>query len=94
LQTKLTQRAKISERSVIVVRGGKRVRLPLVRRRRRKRLTSKQKNAIRRGAKKRKMKRGQIARARKKSLKLRKRGNLKRNTNKRLKVAGTSDKKF
>jgi hypothetical protein len=34
---------EISERSVIVVRGGKRVRLPLVRRRRRKRLTSKQK---------------------------------------------------
>lgn len=80
----------VSERSVVVVRGGKKVRLPVVRRKRKRRLTPKQKSAIKRGAKKRKSRKGAIQRKRKRSLKLRKRSGLKSVKNKRLKVAGTS----
>jgi hypothetical protein len=65
------------ERSLVVVRGGKRVKLGVVRKRKKKRLTSKQKAGILKGVRKRKSKKGQIARTRKKSLKLRKRLNLK-----------------
>lgn len=81
---------ELDERSIVVVRGGKKVRLPVVRRKRRKRLSSKQKRAIRKGVRTRKRKASQIARKRKRSLKVRKRSSLKRNTNKRLKVKGTS----
>jgi hypothetical protein len=80
----------VSERSVVVVRGGKKVRLPIVRRKRKKRLSAKQKNAIRRGARKRKAKKATIQRKRKRSLKLRKRSGLKGVTNKNLKVQGTA----
>ena len=81
---------EMSERSVVVIRGGKKVRLPVVRRKRKRRMTAKQKNAIRRGAKKRKAKKGQIQRKRKRSLAIRKKSGLKSVKNKRLKVAGTS----
>lgn len=80
----------VSERSVFVVRGGKKVKLALVRRKRRKRLTPAQRAGVRKAVRKRKAKKGQINRSRKKSLKLRRRSKLKRNTNKRLKVRGTS----
>lgn len=85
---------RIEERSVVVVRGGKKVRLPLVRKRRRRRLSAKQKVAIRRGAKKRKQKARSIARKRKKSLKIRKRSGLKRQKpGSRVKTQGTSTSK-
>lgn len=88
------EEGEIQERSVVVIRGGKKVRLPLVRKRRRRRLTAKQKAAIKRGARKRKAKSGAISRKRKRSLKLRKRNNLKGpGRNSRLKVAGTSTSK-
>lgn len=83
-------KSEMSERSVVVVRGGKKVRLPVVRRRRKKRLTAKQRAAIKRGVRKRKQKKSAIARKRKRSLKLRKRSGLKKNTNKNLKTKGTS----
>lgn len=86
--------AELEERMVTVVRGGKKVRIPVVRKVRRKKLTSKQKQAIRKGVRKRKMKAGQIARKRKKSLKLRKRAGLKNNKlGKFKKTAGTSNRK-
>lgn len=76
----------VDEASTVVVRGGKKVRLALVRRKRKKRLTPKQKAGFKKAARKRKAKSGQISRKRKKSLKLRKRSGLKVNKNKRLKV--------
>ncbi len=76
-----------------VIRDGKKVKKKLVRQKRRKRLTAKQKQGIRKGVRSRRAKKGQIARKRKKSLKIRGRKNLKRNTNKRMKVAGTSSRK-
>ncbi len=78
----------VDERKAVVVRGGKKVKVALVRRKRKKRLTSKQKAGIRKGARKRKAKKGAIARKRKKSLKLRKRLKLKKKDNKRFKVSG------
>lgn len=86
-KTKLAE--AIDERTTTVVRGGKRVKIALVRRRRRKRLTSKQKQAIRKGVRTRKKKKGQIKRKLKKSLKIRKRLGLKKNKNKSVKVKGT-----
>jgi hypothetical protein len=80
---------EIEEAKVTVIRGGKKVRLALVRKKRKKRLTPKQKQGIRKGVMKRRAKKGQISRKRKKSLKIRKRMNVKGNKNKRLKAAGT-----
>lgn len=84
--------SEMSERSTQVIRGGKKVRLAVVRRKRRKRLTPKQKAAIRKGVRKRKTKKSAIQRKRKKSLKLRKKLGIKRLKNKRMKVAGTAAK--
>ena len=78
-----------------VVRGGKVVRLPLVRRKRRRILTGKQRQGIRKAALKRKAKAGQIKRKRAKSLRLRRNQNVKKrsgDTN-RFKVAGGADRK-
>ena len=68
----------LDERSVVVTRGGKRVKLSVVRRKRRKRLTAKQRQGIRKSVLKRKAKKTQIQRKRKRSLNLRKRMGLKR----------------
>jgi len=78
------------EAQTTVVRGGKKVRVVLVRRKRRKRLSPKQKAGIRKGVLKRRSQKGAIQRKRKKSLKLRKRLNIRKRTNKRFKVQGTS----
>lgn len=84
----------ISEVKKRVIRGGKAVRLSVVRKKRRKRITGKQKAALRKAARKRKMKGSQIQRKRKKSLKLRKRLGLKKSKlGKHRKVAGTADRK-
>lgn len=81
---------KFDEAMVTVIRGGKKVKLALVRKTKKKRLTSAQKAGIRKGVLKRKAKKGEISRNRKKSLKVRKRTNVKNtNVNKRLKAAGT-----
>jgi hypothetical protein len=86
--------SEIEERMVTVVRGGKKVRIPVVRKVRRKKLTPKQKQAIKKAVRKRKMKAGQIARKRKKSLALRKRSGLKKNKfTKYQKAQGTADRK-
>ena len=78
----------------IVVRGGKKVKLPIVMKKKRRVLTSKQRAGLKRAALKRKQNKVQINRKRAKSLKLRKRSNIKK---KKLapgqKVAGTSDRK-
>lgn len=81
------EETELSERSAVVVRGGKRVKLPVVRRRRKKRLSAAQKAGIRKAAMKRKSKQSQINRNRKKSTKLRSRLKLK-------KAASGSRKKF
>ena len=78
-----------------VVRGNKVVRLPLVRRKRRRVLTGKQRQGIRKAVLKRKAKAGQTARKRKRSLRLRKSQNVKKrsgNTN-TFKVAGGANRK-
>lgn len=62
----------IQERFATVVRGGKRVRLPVVRRKRRKYLSSKRKLGFRKAALKRKTKKTRTARKLKRSLKRRK----------------------
>jgi hypothetical protein len=67
----------IDERSIVVIRGGKRVRKKLKRKKRKKRLSAKRKLSIRKGVRKRRLKRAQIARKRKKSLKIRNRAKLK-----------------
>lgn len=85
--------SEIEERSVSVVRGGKKVRKKLVRRKRRKRLSSKAKAANRRGARKRKLTKTATNRKRKKSMKIRKRLGVKQNKVKGQKIAGTSDRK-
>lgn len=81
---------ELDERQTVVIRNGKKVKVALVRRKRKKVRTSKQKQGAKKAARKRKTKQGAINRKRKKSLKLRKRSNLKTNKNKRLKVAGGS----
>jgi len=83
----------IEEANTFVIRNGKKVKKKLVRSKRRKILTAKQKAGIRKAVKSRRAKKGQTARKRKISNKLRKRMKLKKNTNKRLKVAGTSSRK-
>lgn len=85
---------EIDERKVSVVRGGKRVRLPVVRRKRRRIMTGKQRAAARRGARKRKARKSAIGRKRKKSLRVRRRMNIKSpNLGKHRKAAGTADRK-
>ena len=87
----LTQES-IDERKISVIRGGKRVRLDVVKKKRRKRLTGKARASIRRAVRKRKAKRSRTARKLKRSLKIRKRQGLKTpKMSKRMKVAGTKD---
>lgn len=62
-----------SGRKISVIRGGKRVRLPVVRKIRKKVLSGKQRAAVRKGVRKRKLVQSRINRKRKRSLKVRKR---------------------
>lgn len=71
----------------VVVRGGKRVRLPLVRRRRRRRLTQKQKAGLRKAQLTRRARRQQISKKLKKSLKVRKRLGVKKQKTRGFKVS-------
>lgn len=66
------EKDETSEAYKIVVRGGKKVRLPLVRRVIKKRLTAKQRTGIRKGVMTRKSRSGQIKRKLKRSLQVRK----------------------
>ena len=66
------------KRFAYAVRGGKRVKIAMVRRRKKKRITGKQRTAFRKGARKRKLTAKSSARKRKKSLKVRKRMKVKR----------------
>ena len=66
------------QRKVTVVRGGKRERLPVVRKRHRRRLTPKERAGIRKGVKTRRSKKSQSDRKRKRSLRVRKRLKLKK----------------
>lgn len=68
---------KIDERKVSVIRGGKKVRLAIVRRKRKKLLTGRQKSSIRSAVRKRKMHKNVIKRKRLKSLRIRKRMGIK-----------------
>ena len=77
----------IEERTVTVIRGGKKVRKKIVRKKRKKRLSAKRKAGIRKAVKKRRVKRVQTQRKRKRSLKIRKRAKLKRKP-KNLRVVG------
>lgn len=84
---------EIDERMIAVIRGGKKVRLPVVRKIRRKILTGKQKSAIRKAVRKRKVKQAKINRKRKKSLRVRKRMSIKKpKLSKFQKVAGTKNR--
>ena len=80
---------ELNELTKMVVRNGKKVRKSLVRRKRKKRLTSAQRQGIIRAKVKRKAKQAQTLRKRKKSMLLRKRSNLKSGNPKGLKVQGT-----
>lgn len=86
------QKLKLKEQGFkTVVRGGKRVRLPVVRRKRKKRLTPRQRVGIRKAAVARKRTQSQSSRKRKRSLAIRKRTGIKRakaGTAKRFKVRG------
>lgn len=84
----------LDERKVMVVRGGKRVKLPVTRKIRRKVLSGKQRASFRKAARKRKAKMSRIVRKRKKSLKIRKRSGLKTpKLTKFQKVAGTANRR-
>lgn len=72
----------IEEKHAFVVRGGKKVKVGLARRKRKKRMTAKQRQAVRKAVRTRRKKKTQIARKRKKSLKVRKRMGLKKTKNK------------
>jgi hypothetical protein len=85
--------AELEEKFQFVIRGGKKVKKKLVRNKRRKVLTAKQRAGIKKATRSRKAKKGQTARKRKISNKLRKRMKLGKNKDKNLKVAGTSGKK-
>ena len=81
-------------RKIVVIRGGKKVRLPVVRRVRKKILTGKKKAAIRRAVRKRKVKQSRINRKRKRSLKVRKRVGVKKpKLSKFQKASGTANRK-
>lgn len=82
-------------RKVSVVRGGKRVRLAVAKKVRRKILTGKQRASIRKAVRKRKVKQAKINRKRKRSLKVRKRISLKTPKLTRFqKVAGTANRRI
>jgi hypothetical protein len=82
-------------RKISVIRGGKRVRLPVVRKIRRKIMTGKQKASIRRAVRKRKVKQARTNRKRKRSLKVRKRMGVKTvKLSKFQKVAGRANRKI
>jgi hypothetical protein len=81
-------------RKISVIRGGKRVRLAVVKKVRRKILTGKQKTAIRKAVRKRKVQQAKINRKRKRSLKVRKRINVKTPKLTRFqKAAGTANRR-
>jgi len=82
-------------RKVYVVRGGKKLKLAIVRKVRRKILTGKQKAGIRKAVMKRKAKKSVTSRKRKRSLRVRSRLKLKKPKNlaKGQKVAGTANRK-
>ena len=84
---------ELDEAHTFVVRDGKKVKVKLVRKKRRRVQTAKVKAGIRKAVQKRRANKGQISRNRKKSNKLRKRMGLKGNKNKNLKVQGTSSAK-
>lgn len=81
--------------STRVVRGGKVVRLPLVRRKRRRVLSAKAKAGIRRAVIKRKAKKSTTARKRKRALRIRKSQNISRrkSNTRNLKVQGGADRR-
>ena len=85
----------VEARKVYVVRGGKRVKLAIVRKVRRKILTGKQKAGFKKAARKRKAKKSVIARKRKLSLRVRKRSNMKKvgGLSRAQKVAGTANRR-
>lgn len=78
---------EIEERAIFVIRGGKKVKKKIIRKKRKKRLNAKRKMAIRRAVRKKRAKKAQIQRKRKRSLKIRKRANLK-NKPKKTRVVG------
>jgi len=78
----------VNEETKTVIRGGKKVKLPVVRNKKKKRLTAKQKMGIQKGVRKRKAKQAQTTRKLQKSLKLRKSSGLKKGTKKGHKVKG------
>jgi hypothetical protein len=82
-------------RKVYVIRGGKKVKLAIVRKVRRRVLTGKQKTAIRKAVRSRKVKKAQIKRKLKRSLRIRKRLHVKRpkNLSRFQKVQGTANRK-
>lgn len=87
-------REDMNELMKTVIRGGKKVRLPVVRKIKRKRLSAKQKAGFRKAARKRKTKSSSTKRKLKKSLKVRKRSGIKKQKlGKFRKVAGTSNRK-
>jgi hypothetical protein len=86
---------KIEERKVAVIRGGKKVRLAVVRKKRKKLLTGRQKSSIRAAVRKRKMKKNTIKRKRAKSLRIRRRMGIKTpKLNRNQKIAGGANKKL
>lgn len=76
-----------TEASIYVVRGGKKIKKNLVRKKRRKPLTAARRQAIRKAVISRRKSKAQAARKRAKSLKLRQRANLKRKQNSKMRVA-------
>lgn len=86
----LIETANADEAMKTVIRGGKKVRIPLVRKKRRKILTPAQKRGIMKGKMKRKAKKSQTSRKLKRSLKIRKRSGVKKGNSPRgYKVQGT-----
>ena len=68
----------VDERYKVAVRGGKKIKIPIVKRKRKKRLTAKQKAGIRKGVQKRKAKMSQTLRKKEKTMKVRRRLNIKK----------------
>ena len=80
----------IDEAFAYVVRNGKKVKKKLVRKKRKRIMTSKMRAGVRKAVRSRRKKKVQTSRNRKKSLRIRKRMKIKTNTSKNLKVSGTS----
>lgn len=86
--------SQMDELFASVVRGGKRVKLAIVRKIKRRRLSPTKRMGIRRAVRKRKQKASRIARKTKRSLKIRKRlGIKKKSFGKYRKIAGTANRK-